>query len=150
MSTLLETYEEVYQHVKAITERIARIDESIGRITDRNSLEIPVRIDNLKKQLERIDEYALKIEGYRQLAEKNLTSKNVLRIEAPPGYRVNLNRLRQWAMRIDPMAQEDLSTPDDPYAQRVYAVAQCDLCFLAKKKQEFEARIRELEADQER
>ena len=121
MSTLLETYEEVYQHVKAITERIARIDESIGRITDRNSLEIPVRIDNLKKQLERIDEYALKIEGYRQLAEKNLTSKNVLRIEAPPGYRVNLNRLRQWAMRIDPMAQEDLSTPDDPYAQRVYA-----------------------------
>lgn len=150
MSTLFETYEEVYQHVKVITERIARIDESIGRITDRNSLEIPVRIDNLKKQLERIDEYALKIEGYRQLAEKNLTSKNVLRIEAPPGYRVNLNRLRQWAMRIDPMAQEDLSTPDDPYAQRVYAVAQCDLCFLAKKKQEFEARIRELEADQER
>ena len=57
MSTLLETYEEVYQHVKAITERIARIDESIGRITDRNSLEIPVRIDNLKNMRIRFQKY---------------------------------------------------------------------------------------------
>ncbi len=150
MSTLLEMYDEIYRQVKAVSEQMAGIDASIARITDRNSNEIPVRIDNLKKQLERIDEYMLKIEGFRQLAEKNLSSKNVLTIEAPPGYRVNLNRLRQWAMRIDPMIQDDPTTPDDPYAQRVYAVAQCDLCFLGRKKQEFEQRIQELEADMSR
>ena len=84
----------------------------------------------------------MKIKGFQELAKRNLDSQNVLTIEAPPGYRVNLNRLRNWAMMIDPQSS------NDPYAQRVFVVAKCDECFLNKKQVEFSERIAQLKADQ--
>lgn len=143
MASLHENYKKIAQTVQKINNEIAQKHNEIDAITTRRTDEIPARIANLEEQLKRIDEYQLKIEGFRQLAEKNLTSKNVLTIEAPPGYRVNLNRLRTWSMMIDPQAE------NDPYAQRVYLVAKCDTCFLEQKKVEFESRISELKADLE-
>lgn len=143
MASLHEKYKKITQTVQKINNEIAQKHLEIDAITSRRTDEIPVRIANLEEQLKKIDEYQLKIEGFRQLAEKNLTSKNVLTIEAPPGYRVNLNRLRTWSMMIDPQSE------NDPYAQRVYLVAKCDAYFLNQKKVEFESRITELKADLE-
>jgi len=141
MSILMETYNEINRHIKELSDKIYSAEERINAIDNRRNNEIPDRISNLEKQLEKIDEYKLKIEGFRLLAEKNIDSKNVLTIEAPPGYRVNLNRLRNWAMMIDPIAE------NDPYAQRVYVVAKCDEYFLEQKKQEFTERIEQLKSD---
>lgn len=143
MASLYEKYKQIAQTVQKINKEINQNHKEIDDITTRRTDEIPARIANLEEQLKKIDEYQLKIEGFRQLAEKNLTSRNVLTIEAPPGYRVNLNRLRTWSMMIDPQSE------NDPYAQRVYLVAQCDAYFLGQKKIEFESRIIELKADLE-
>lgn len=143
MTSLYENYEKVVHTIQKIRKEIAEKRSEASAIASRRNNEIPARIANLEEQLKKIDEYQLKVEGFRQLAEKNLTSKNVLTIEAPPGYRVNLNRLRTWSMMIDPQAA------DDPYAQRVYLVAKCDAYFLQQKKEEFEARVAELKADLE-
>lgn len=148
MILLLEKYDEVYRKYKDISDKIADAKREISKISDVSSNEIPARIENLKNQLEKIDEYVLKVESFKKLAEESLTSKNVLTVEAPPGYRVNLNRLRSWAMKIDPRAKDDPNAKDDPYAQRVYLVACCDLRFLGQKKAEFLQRIAELEKDQ--
>lgn len=141
MHSLIETYDEVYKKIKQFKDQIADYENQIQQINTRRDDEIPARIANLTAQLKKIDEYQLKIDGFMKLAEKHMTSKNVLTIEAPPGYRVNLNRLRTWSMMIDPMSD------DDPYAQRVYLVSKCDLCFLEKKEEEFAARIVELDND---
>lgn len=142
MSSLLDKYNGVLQKLTAINQNIEKAQQRIDDINSERENDIPARIEKLEEQLTKIDEYMLKIEAFRKLAEKNLESKNVLTIEAPPGYRVNLNRLRQWAMLIDPMS------PNDPYAQRVYVVAQCDECFLTQKKAEFTDRIEQLKQDQ--
>ena len=143
MASLYESYKKTVKTIAGIKGEIRQKQEEIASISGRRTDEIPRRIENLEEHLKKIDEYQLKIEAIRQQAEKNLTSKNALTIEAPPGYRVNLNRLRSWVMLIDPMSD------NDPYAQRVYLVAKCDAHFLAQKKTEFEARIAELKADLE-
>lgn len=143
MASLYENYEKIERTIGKIKESIRLKREEIRSISGRRTDEIPLRIENLEEHLKKIDEYQLKIEAIRRQAEKNLTSKNALTIEAPPGYRVNLNRLKSWAMMIDPQNE------DDPYAQRVYLVAKCDAYFLEQKKAEFEARIVELKADLE-
>ena len=138
---LIEKYNELYQKVKALTDSIGEAESRLSGTDARRDTEIPARIANLEEQLKKIDEYALKIESFRQIAENHLESRNLLTIEAQPGYRVNLNRLRNWAMMIDPMST------NDPYAQRVYLTAKCDEHFLAKKKQEFTERIESLKSD---
>lgn len=143
MASLYEDYEVIAHKIDKINKEIAKKREAIASITSRRTDELPARIANLEDQLKKIDEYKLKVEGFRQLAEKNISSRNVLTIEAPEGYRVNLNRLRTWAMMIDPQST------DDPYAQRVYLVSKCDLYFLECKKTEFEKRLEELKADLE-
>lgn len=142
MDSLIEKYSHLYQKIKTIEDQIKAAETSISTIQTRREGDIPARIIKLEEQLDKIDEYMLKIQAFRQLAEKNLESQNVLTIEAPPGYRVNLNRLRSWAMMIDPMS------PNDPYAQRVYVVAKCDEHFLNKKKKEFTERIAQLRQDE--
>lgn len=143
MASLYENYEKIVKTVEKMKDSIRQKKEEIRSISGRRTDEIPLRIENLEEHLKKIDEYQLKIEAIRRQAEKNLTSKNALTIEAPPGYRVNLNRLKSWAMMIDPQNE------NDPYAQRVYLVARCDAYFLEQKKAEFEARIEELKADLE-
>lgn len=142
MSSLLERYDGILQKLNAINDRIGKTRQKIIDINSGRENNIPARIEKLEEQLVKIDDYMLKIEAFRKLAEKNLESKNVLTIEAPPGYRVNLNRLRQWALMIDP------TLSNDPYAQRVYIVAHSDECFLNKKKIEFTERIEQLKHDQ--
>lgn len=141
MSSLIEAYHDILQKTRRITSEIALAEQKAADIQSARENDIPVRVAKLKEQIEKIDDYMLKIEAFRKLAEKNLESQNVLTIEAPPNYRVNLNRLRQWAMMIDPMSS------NDPYAQRVYVVAKCDEHFLKQKREEFTARIQQLEQD---
>lgn len=143
MTLLLEMYKGLLDKIDAINANVEMAKKRISAIDKDYANDIPQRIENLEEQLEKIDDYALKIEAFRKLAEKNIESKNVLTIEAPPGYRVNLNRLRQWAMLIDP------TSSDDPYAQRVYLVAKCDECFLEKKRVEFTGRVEALKRELE-
>ena len=142
MMSLMEQYNAIFRKLIGIQEKVKAAELAIHNITSNVEGDIPTRIANLEDQLKKIDEYTLKIEAFRTLAEKNLDSQNILTIEAPPGYRVNLNRLRSWSMMIDPMSS------NDPYAQRVYVVAKCDLCFLEQKRQEFVDRIAMLKSDE--
>lgn len=139
MSALHESYQSAAHKLARLRERLRRAKQAIQELNLQEETHVQARIKRLREQLEKIDEYQLKIAAFRQLAERNLESKNVLTIEAPPGYRVNLNRLRQWSMMIDPTAS------NDPYAQRVYVVAKCDELFLEKKKKEFTERVAALE-----
>lgn len=147
MESLLDIYGDISQEVKRILDRITGVEKQIQELKQQRLNEYIERIAHLRSQLIKIDEYMVIIFGYVQMAEAGLSSKNVLTIEAPPGYKVNLNRLRQWALKIDPLALEDPEMPDDPYAQKLLAVALCDLRFLEQKKSEFEHRIAELEEE---
>lgn len=142
MNTLIESYNLVLQKVKTLRDKIRDVEQEISNIKNRKEGDVPARIARLEEQLQKIDEYVLKIKGFQELAKKNLESQNVLTIEAPPGYRVNLNRLRNWAMLIDP------TSDNDPYAQRVFVVAKCDECFLEKKRKEFTEKVALLRADE--
>lgn len=142
MSLLLENFQQITTQIENFNTELAKSQQRIDAINAMYSEDIPARIENLKAQLVKIDEYRLKVEGFKKLAQDNLTSMNLPTIEAPEGYRINLNRLRKWAMMIAPY------TPDDPYAKRVYLVACCDLNFLDQKDREFRERINELENDQ--
>lgn len=142
MSTLINSYRNVSKQLQALNDKITKGKNEIEQLSASFSGDSSVRIAKLEEQLVKIDEYLLKIKGFQELAKRNLDSQNVLTIEAPPGYRVNLNRLRNWAMMIDPQSS------NDPYAQRVFVVAKCDECFLNKKQVEFSERIAQLKAEQ--
>ena len=135
MDTLLEYFYRATDPVLNISQNIARYREQVENLSRELSEGSSVRIDNLQTQLEKIDEYLLKIRGFQELAKKHMQSMNVSTIEAPEGYRVNINRLRRWAMMIDPQST------NDPYAQRLFVVSKCDELFLEKKKAEFSERI---------
>lgn len=135
MDKLVESYRNISGHINEIYARIESAEKEIARLSSDLAEDTSIRIANLEEQLVKIDEYLLKIRGFMELAKKNLDSQNVLTIEAPPGYRVNLNRLRNWAMMIDP------TSSNDPYAQRVYVVSKCDEFFLEQKRGEFTHRI---------
>ena len=143
MDLMIEKYNRIYEKVKSISEEIQQCKETVLGLKNTMDHTTPARIEHLEEQIKKIDEYQLKIKAFRQLAEKHINSKNVLTIEAPPNYRVNLNRLLQWAMMIDPTEK------NDPYAQKVYLVAKCDEFFLSKKKQEFTEKIQQLKVEME-
>lgn len=143
MSQLLEQYNRINSVIEDFYRNISEAESKRENMSNYRNNELSVRISNLEEQLDKIDEYMLKVEGFRQIAEKNIDSMNALTIEAPEGYRVNLNRLRNWAMKIDPMSE------NDPYAQRVYVVTKCDEVFLNRKKEEFLSRIKELKEELE-
>jgi len=144
MASLIEKYNEIYQKIYSLNAEIEKSKNEINLIEEKRDEEIPARIENLKKTLEKIDEYQLAIEAYIQIAEKHMTSRNLPTIEAPEGYRVNLERLRQWSMLINPLSGD---TEDDPYAKRVYLVSKCDQKFLEQKKEEFTDKLTVLETD---
>lgn len=142
MGTLIEAYERVSKRVSELNERAMRTQSEISRLSASFMGDTSGRIAKLTQQLEKIDKYLLEIKGFQDLAQKYMDTQNVLTIEAPPGYRVNMNRLRNWAMMIDP------TSTNDPYAQRVYITAKCDQMFLERKQAEFMDRIAMLKADQ--
>lgn len=139
---IVELYQKINNELEDINSKIAHAEAGIVNIKAAGFADIPARIEHLEEVLEKIDEYVLKVKGFQELAKKNLESQNVLTIEAPPGYRVNLNRLKNWSMLIDPQSD------NDPYAQRVLAVAKCDECFLEQKRTEFTQLIKDLKNDQ--
>lgn len=141
MGKLIDSYNEIISHVKSINDRIRQIESEIQQKSADTASDKTARIIKLEEQLVKIDDYILRVRGFQELAKRNLDSQNVLTIEAPPGYRVNLNRLSDWSKMIDPMSS------NDPYAQRVFAVAKCDECFLEQKKKEFSERIEQLKSD---
>ena len=143
MSSLIEQYNNIIKRLNELNNRIAANSTRIAEIRGELTGNIPSRIQHLEEQIQKIDDYMLKILGFQDLAKQHMTSMNALTIEAPPGYRVNLNRLRNWAMMIDP------TSADDPYAQRVYLVAKCDEFFLKKKRAEFETKIEELRKERD-
>ena len=143
MSGILAKYKEEYLPVEEINRQITELEHNISGAEAEGKGRVEARIEHLKATLEKVDDYMLTIKGFQELARKSITSINVPTIEAPPGYRVNLNRLRNWAMMIDPQAA------DDPFAQRVFAVAKCDELFLEQKKREFEEKIKQLEEDRQ-
>ena len=135
MNSIIELYKQIYNKIEGINAQIESKKSEQNRLLEEGNAHFSARIENLEAALEKADDYLLRVKGFQELAKKNLESTNVLTIEAPPGYRVNLNRLRNWSMLIDPTAS------NDPYAQRVYVVAKCDECFLEKKKKEFTEKI---------
>lgn len=138
MNSIIELYKTIYKKVEDINAQIEIKKNEFAKLSKESGSHFSDRIENLETTLEKVDDYLLRVKGFQELAKKNLESTNVLTIEAPPGYRVNLNRLRNWAMLIDP------TSSNDPYAQRVYVVAKCDECFLEQKKKEFTDRLEAL------
>ena len=85
MQTLIEQYNEIYEKISGLNSQISGFEAQIQELENLRDGEIPERIKNLEDQLKKIDEYQLKISGFIQLAEKHMTSKNLLSIEAPEG-----------------------------------------------------------------
>ncbi len=129
MASINELYISVYEKLNKIKLKYDDVDGSLRETGEQNEIIRQKRIKNLESQLEKISEYQDKLEYFKRLAEKRLTSKNLLTITPRE---LNFNRLRNWAMMIDP------SEDDDPYAQRVYVQVACNEMFLAQKKSEFE------------
>lgn len=138
MSQITELYNKIISDAEIIKAKLSYYDSDMSDIQANRQINIPARIARLEELLEKIDDYRLRVKGFQELAKRNLNSQNVLTIEAPPGYRVNLNRLKRWALLIDP------SSENDPYAQRVFAVAKCDELFLDQKEKEFRNRLARL------
>ena len=138
MASINELYASVYEKLKAVQTKYENAENQLRASKDQDEVAKQKRIENLEYQLKKIDEYVEKVDYFRQMAEKHMVSKNLLTITPRE---LNFNRLRNWAMMIDP------SEPDDPYAQRIYVQAKCNEMFLAQKKEEFERTLSELTRD---
>lgn len=141
MPSINELYASVYEKLKAVQTKYANAENQLRVSRNEDELSKQKRIENLQFQLKKIDEYGEKVDYFRQLAEKHIVSKNLLTITPRE---LNFNRLRNWAMMIDP------SEADDPYAQRIYVQAKCNEMFLSQKKVEFEHTLLELTQDDDR
>lgn len=141
MGTLIDSYKHIFEKINDINDLILEKKDEIHKRSVRSDEDIQTRIYKLEDQIGRVDEYLKKVIEYQVIAKDHLESLNVLTIDAPPGYRVNLNRLQIWSSMIDPLSS------NDPYAQRVYLVSKCDEFFLMKKKKDFQERIEELKTE---
>lgn len=142
MNTIIELYNRVSAKVQDINGRIELAEQRALEYAKGKDTDVLGRIGKLEEQLTQVEGYLTTIKTYQDIALKNLTSMNVATIETPPGYRVNINRLRNWLMMIDTTAA------NDPYAQRVYVTAKCDEHFLLEKKREFTEKLDELQRGQ--
>lgn len=138
MSTVNELYALIYEKLKAVQTKYENAENQLQASKEQDEVAKQKRIENLQLQLKKIDEYEEKVGYFKQMAEKHMVSKNLLTITPRE---LNFNRLRNWAMMIDP------SEPDDPYAQRIYVQAKCNEMFLERKKAEFQRTLSELTED---
>lgn len=135
MAMMNELYASVYEKLKAVQTKYENAENQLQASKEQDEVAKQKRIENLQLQLKKIDEYEEKVGYFKQMAEKHMVSKNLLTITPRE---LNFNRLRNWAMMIDP------SEPDDPYAQRIYVQAKCNERFLERKKTEFQRTLSEL------
>ena len=136
MLSINELYSSVYEKLKAIQNNYLDAEKQLNASHAQDEVLRQKRIENLKIQLEKIEEYREKVEYFKHMAEKHIESKNLLTITPRE---LNFNRMRNWAMMIDP------DETDDPYAQRIYVQAKCNEMFLDVKKEEFTKSLSELE-----
>ncbi len=136
MLNINEIYSSVYEKLRSIQNNYLDAEKQLNASHAQDEVLRQKRIENLKIQLEKIDEYREKVEYFKHMAEKHIESKNLLTITPRE---LNFNRMRNWAMMIDP------DETDDPYAQRIYVQAKCNEMFLDLKKEEFENTLNELE-----
>ena len=141
MESFQDCYNKIYETLNGYYESAASIQTEIEERLKKRSEEIPARIENLQIRLKKIDEYECRILDLVRLAKMHITSLNLPTIEVPFGYRINLSRLEYWSKLIDPMSE------DDVYAQRIYLVGSCDLEFLSVKREEYRAKIVQLDDD---
>ncbi len=133
--SISELYNKIYGELKEIRDSYDSVKVRLSADTEEDIVMRERRITNLEEQLEKIAEYREKVDYYRHQAEKKLESKNLLTITPRE---LNFNRLRNWAMMMDPEAT------DDPYAQRIYVQCMCNEMFLDLKEQEFTQTLEEL------
>ncbi|MGN1251006.1 MAG: FtsK/SpoIIIE domain-containing protein, partial [Candidatus Spyradocola sp.] len=138
MASINELYASVYEKLKAIQTQYENAENQLRASQDQDETAKQKRIENLQSQLKKIDEYEEKVNYFRQMAEKHMVSKNLLTITPRE---LNFNRLRNWAMMIDP------TEADDPYAKRIYVQAKCNEMFLSQKRAEFEHTLAALTQD---
>lgn len=129
MSEIIDMYEEIHRHLSDIFNKYIEVDERLSDFKEEDEVTRQVRIDNFDKQLKDIGVYYARVEYFRQLAEKNITSKNILSLT---GLELDFNSLRHDAARIDSQ------NPDCPYARRLYVHARCNEIYLMQKQKEFE------------
>lgn len=135
MTELQGLYSRICEQLEVINEKDAQLDIEIDHQRSEVDVEIPQKIKNLEEQLRELDEYQVRIDKMRILAEKHLSSLNFLTASPRP---LNFNRLRNWSMQIDP------TSTNDPYAQRVYILCQCNILFLKEKRKEYGEKLEEL------
>jgi len=138
ISSIHERYTEIYEKLKEISTRYENAEGQLTAAHEQDEVAKQKRIENLREQLKKIEEYGEKVDYFRHMAERHLQSKNLLTITPRE---LNFNRLRNWAMMIDP------TETDDPYAQRIYVQAKCNELFLQQKKEAFEASLHSLLED---
>lgn len=141
MEQLTDSYNSITSKIRSYQTRISLNEKRIRDLESGLADGVSGRIRELQATLARIEEYLLQVRKYIDLAERHMTSRNELTIEAPEGYRVNLARLKRWASMIDPLSS------DDQYARRLHLAAKCDELFLRKKQTELQDRIKELETE---
>ncbi len=132
---LYETYSGIYEHLKYFQEQYKEAERHLEEFKVEDEAVRQARIENFNKQLEDIGGYYARVEYFRQLAEKNITSKNILSLKA---LELDFNSLRHDAARIDHL------NPNDPYAYRLYVHTRCNEIYLEEKQKEFEAKREQL------
>ncbi len=136
MLSINELYSSVYEKLKEIKAKYLAAESQMVVSQQQDEVLRQKRIENLRSQLAKIDDYRKKVEYFKIMAEKHIESKNILTITPRE---LNFNRLRNWAMMVDS------DETDDPYAQRMYVQAKCNELYLDLKEQQFKSTLEELE-----
>ena len=136
MPSVFERYDQIFNRLRQIQQDYESAEKRLSAFRFEEEVLRKARIENFKKQLKRIGEYYARIEYFRQLAEKNITSKNVLSLKP---LELDFNSLRQDARKID------TDNPNDPYAYRLYVHTRCNEIYLELKQNEFTEKLEKLE-----
>lgn len=142
MPSIHELYTSVYGKLREIDSRYGSTEQSLHASQEQDAAAKALRIERIQLQLKQIGEYYDKIDQFRKMAEKHMNSKNLLTIPAIIPRQLNFNRMRNWAMAIDP------TDSDDPYARRIYALARCNEKFLDQKRAELEGILASLQREE--
>ena len=135
IESLYKKYEVIYTQLKSFKDKYDEASKHLEDFKVEDEAVRQARIKNFDKQLKDIGEYYARIEYFRQLAEKNITTKNVVSLKPVP---LDFNSLRYDAARID------TQNPNDEYAYRLYVKTRCNEIYLMQKHKEFEDKRAEL------
>lgn len=135
IESLYKEYETIYLKLKSYQDEYDKASKHLEDFKVEDEAVRQARIANFDKQLKDIGVYYARIEYFRQLAEKNITTKNVVSLKPVP---LDFNSLRYDAARID------TQNPNDEYAYRLYVKTRCNEIYLMQKRNEFEEKREEL------